>query len=101
MSTYKVLGERVLVKKQMQNSTGGLLVPDEAKKSGQLCLRGVVQGIGTKVEHVQVGDIVFFSSYAGQFLQLEDSFDEPDLIVMREDEILAVQVGSYATEPGN
>lgn len=101
MSTFKVLGERVLVKKQAQTTAGGLLVPDEAKKSGQLCLRGVVQAVGTEVKDVQVGDIVFFSTYAGQFLQLEDSFDEPELVVMRLDEILAVEVGSYATQPNN
>lgn len=102
MSTYQVLGERVLVKREIQAPTkGGLLVPEEAKKSGQLCLKGTVQAVGSKVEFVKTGDVVFFSNYAGQFLQLEESFDEPDLIVMREDEILAIQVGSYATEPSD
>lgn len=101
MSDFRVLGERVLVKKQAQTSTGGLLVPDEAKKSGQLCLRGVVQAIGSEVKDVQVGDVVYFSTYAGQFLQLEDSFEEPDLVVMRLDEILVVKVGSYAAQPSD
>lgn len=100
--SYKVLGERVLVKKQaLQDKEGGLLVPEEARKSGQLCLKGVVQAIGEDVKYVKEGDVVFFSNYAGQFLQLEDSFDEPDLIVMREDEILVVQVGTYVTEPSD
>lgn len=102
MSQYQVLGERVLVKKEAaKKDASALLVPDEAKKSGQLCLKGQVLAIGTKVEHVKLGDIVFFSNYAGQFLQLEDSFDEPDLVVLREDEILAVQIGSYAPQPSD
>jgi co-chaperonin GroES (HSP10) len=102
MSQYQVLGERVLVKKELAKQvTGSLLVPDEAKKSGQLCLKGEIIAVGSKVEHVSVGDIVFFSNYAGQFLQLEDSFDDPDLIVMREDEILAIQIGNYAPQPSD
>jgi len=102
MSQYQVLGERVLVKKETNKQvSGSLLVPDEAKKSGQLCLKGVIIAIGTKVEHVRLGDVVFFSNYAGQFLQLEDSFDDTDLIVMREDEILAVQIGNYAPQPSD
>jgi len=99
MSQYLVLGERVLVKKTaIKQSANALLVPDEAKKSGQLCLKGEIIAIGSKVDEVKVGDVVFFSNYAGQFLQLEDSFDDPDLIVMRFDEILAVQIGSYAPQ---
>lgn len=99
MSQYQVLGERVLVKREVSvKSAGSLLVPDEAKKSGQLCLKGQVIAVGSKVEHLKVNDVVFFSNYAGQFLQLEDSFDEPELVVMREDEVLAVQIGSYAPQ---
>jgi len=102
MSQYQVLGERVLVKRDVaKKDASALLVPDEAKKSGQLSLKGQVLAIGSKVEHVKVGDTVFFSNYAGQYLQLEDSFDEPDLIVMREDEVLAVQIGSYAPQPSD
>jgi len=102
MSQYQVLGERVLVKRDVaKKDANALLVPDEAKKSGTLCLKGQVIAIGSKVEHLKTGDVVFFSNYAGQFLQLEDSFDEPDLIVLREDEILALQIGSYAPQSSN
>lgn len=99
MSQYLVLGERVLVKKiAIKQNASALLVPDEAKKSGTLCLKGEIIAVGNNVVDVKVGDTVFFSNYAGQYLQLEDSFDDPDLIVMREDEILAVQIGSYAAD---
>lgn len=98
---FRVLGERVLVKREIQKNVGGLMIPEEAKKSGQLCIRGEVLAIGSKIEHVKVTDTVYFSQYAGQFLQIEDSFDEPDLIVLREDEILAVQEGTNVTEPSD
>lgn len=98
---YQVLGERVLVKKEIKKAVEGaaaaLLIPDEAKQSGQLCLRGTVVGCGNKVEYVKAGDTVYFSKYAGQYLQIEDSFEDPDLIVMREDEVLAIEVEN-ATE---
>jgi len=102
MSEYQVLGEMILVKKEnVKKSAGSLLVPDEARKSGQLCLKGKVVSVGTKVQDVHVGDVVFFSNYAGQYLQLEDSFDEPDLVVMREDEVLAIEIGNYVTKPSD
>lgn len=99
--SLRVLGERVLVRKQPNEAKGGLLVPEEAKKSGVLCLRGNVEAVGSEVKYTKVGDVVFFSSYAGQFLQLEESFDEPDLIVMREDEILVVQEFLDETKSSN
>jgi len=94
---YRVLGEMILVKKELKRTETGLLIPEEAKKSGQLCLKGRVLNIGPSVTRVKVGEVVIFNGYAGSFLQIEDSFEEPDLIVMREDEVLVVDEQADAT----
>ena len=88
------LGDRVVVQRDESESvtSGGIVLPDSAKDKPA---RGRVISVGDGrllddgtrgTFQVKPGDRVLFSSYAG------DSFtiDDEEVLVMREDEILAV-----------
>jgi len=88
------LGDRVVVEREESEETtaGGIVLPDSAQDKPA---RGTVVGIGdgkilddgTRGElQVKVGDRVIFSSYAGETFKV----DEVELLLMREDDILAV-----------
>ena len=88
------LGEKVVVKRLQAEETtaGGIVLPDTAKEKPQ---QGRVLSVddgrllanGTRAEHqVSDGDRVLFSSYAGT----EVVIDGEELLIMSEDEILAI-----------
>jgi len=88
------LGERVVVKRDEseQKTAGGIVLPDTAKDKPA---RGKVVSVGNgrlmddgtrSTWQVKVGDRVVFSSYAGETFKVDDE----DLLLMREDDILAV-----------
>ncbi len=88
------LGDNVVVKRleSEQASPGGILLPESAAESPQ---QGRVLSVGdgrllkngTRVAHqVSEGDRVVFSKYAGT----EVVTNGEELLIMREDEILAV-----------
>lgn len=88
------LHDRLVVKRQEEEraSKGGIIIPDSAKEKPS---RGIVQAVGTgklldsgdvRKLDVKVGDIILFGKYAGT----EVSIDGNDLIVMREEDVLAV-----------
>ncbi len=88
------LGDRVVVEREEAEETtaGGIVLPDTARDKPA---RGKVVSVGDgrMMENgsraplqVQVGDRVLFSSYAGEPFKL----GERELLLMREDEILAV-----------
>jgi chaperonin GroES len=88
------LGDRVVVEREESEArtAGGILLPDSAKDKPA---RGVVisvgegrlSGDGKRVPlQVKPGDRVVFTSYAGEQFKVGDD----ELILMREDEILAV-----------
>ena len=86
---YRVLGDKVLVRRDAEdNNEGGLLLPSEVKKAPRV---GEVVSVGEEVTRVTPGERVVFHEYAGHFLKVDQNLDESDLIVMREDEILAVE----------
>jgi co-chaperonin GroES (HSP10) len=89
MIKYQVLGERVLVQRDKNEEKSHVLMPHNVKKKPKT---GTVLGVGDKVEYVQTGDRVVFNEFAGYFLDTNLDFEESDLIVMREDEILAIEV---------
>ena len=88
------LGDRVVIRREESEETtaGGIVLPDSSKDKPA---RGEVISIGegrllesgarSEIQ-VKVGDRVIFSSYAGETLQI----DEDELLLMREDDILAV-----------
>ncbi len=88
------LGDRVVIKREEseETTTGGILLPDSAKDKparGQVISigNGRLLDDGSRGElQVKVGDRVIFSSYGGETLNLDDE----ELLLMREDDILAV-----------
>ena len=90
----KPLGDRVLVKRleQEEVTKGGIIIPDSAKEKP---MKGEVVAVGPgklgedgkhMKMHVEKGNLVLFNKYAGTEIKL----DADDLLVMREDDILAV-----------
>jgi len=91
------LNDRVLVKRveEDEKTAGGIIIPDTAKEKPQ---KGEVVAVGQgkifddgtrrKME-VAAGDKILFSKYAGS----EISIDGDELMILREDEILAVIEG--------
>jgi chaperonin GroES len=91
------LGERVVVERDEseEKTAGGIVLPDTAKDKPA---RGTIVSVGNgrlldngtrSVLQVKVGDRVIFSSYAGETFKVEDG----ELLLMREDDILAVLEG--------
>ncbi len=88
------LGDRVVVEREQseERTTGGIVLPDTAKdrpSRGQVVSvgEGRLLDDGTRGPlQVKVGDRVVFSSYAGETFKIGDQ----ELLLMREDEILAV-----------
>lgn len=88
------LHDRVIVKRkeEEQTSPGGIVIPDTAKEKP---IRGEVIAVGKgkildsgdqRPLDVNVGDEVLFGKYAGTEVKVGDE----DLLVMREDDIMAV-----------
>ena len=88
------LGDRVVVEREAseEKTAGGIVLPDSAKDKPA---RGRVISVGPgrtlddgsrNQIQVKVGDRVIFSSYAGEAFKI----DNQELLLMREDEILAV-----------
>ena len=79
------LGDRLIIKREASNekSTGGIILPEAAKKKPQ---RGTVLAVGPG--QMNVGDRFFFTSCAGDEFQDRNRKDE--VLVMHESDILAV-----------
>ena len=91
------LGDRVVIERESSEETtaGGIVLPDSAKDKPA---RGVIVSVGDgrllddgsrSQFQVKPGDRVIFSSYAGETFNVDDQ----ELLLMREDDILAVIEG--------
>jgi chaperonin GroES len=91
------LHDRVIIKRLEQEnlSAGGIVIPDSAAEKPQ---RGEVIAVGNgklldngdvRPLDLKVGDTVLFGKYSGN----EVKVDGDELVVMREDEIMAVFEG--------
>jgi chaperonin GroES len=88
------LGDKVVVKRleSEQMTAGGIVLPDTAQERPQegrvLSVGdGRLMSNGSRLEHqVSEGDRVLFGRYAGAEVQV----DGQDLLIMNEDEILAI-----------
>jgi chaperonin GroES len=94
MTNIRPLHDRLLVRRIEPSETakGGIIIPDTAKEKPQegevLAVgNGRVLDNGTKVAiDVKVGDKILFGKYGGSEIKL----DGEDVLVLREDEVLAV-----------
>jgi len=88
------LHDRVVVKRQEEERTtaGGIVIPDSATEKP---MRGIVIAIGNgkpldngdvRALAVKVGDVVLFGKYSGTEVKMAGE----ELVVMREDDIMAV-----------
>lgn len=88
------LHDRVVVKRTEEDTTspGGIVIPDSAAEKP---MKGEVLAIGkgklldngeTRPMDVKVGDKVLFGKYSGN----EVKMDGEELVVMREDDIMAI-----------
>ena len=88
------LHDRVVVRRMEEERTspGGIVIPDTAAEKP---IRGEVMAVGngkvlengeTRPLDLKIGDKVLFGKYAGTEVKL----DGQDLLVMREDDIMAV-----------
>lgn len=88
------LHDRVVVKRleEEQKTSGGIVIPDTAAEKPQ---RGEVVAVGNgkvldngevRALDVKVGDTVLFGKFSGT----EVKVDNDDVLVMREDDVLAV-----------
>ncbi len=91
------LHDRVIVKRVEEDemSPGGIVLPDAAKEKP---IRGEILAVGdgklldsgeTRPVGVKAGDIVLFGKYGGTEVKINGE----DLLVLREDDIMAVVEG--------
>jgi chaperonin GroES len=92
------LHDRLIVRRfeQSANAIGAILIPDSAKEKPQ---QGTVlaAGLGKSNEHgervpldVKAGDTILFGKYSGQELTVDGEV----YLIMKEDDVLAVQEGN-------
>ncbi len=88
------LHDRVVVKREPEErkSPGGIVIPDTASEKptfGKVIAVGqgkVLENGQTRTPDIKVGDRVLFGKYSGT----EVKVDNEELIVMREDDVMAV-----------
>ena len=102
MASIRPLQDRVIIKRieEGEQIRGGIIIPDSAKEKPQ---EGevVAAGAGKKLDSgervaldVKEGDRVLFGKYAGTEIKIDDE----ELLIIREDEILAVVSSSSKTK---
>ncbi|MEM6690742.1 MAG: co-chaperone GroES [Planctomycetota bacterium] len=88
------MGERIVVKRvdSEETTAGGIVLPDSAREKPA---RGTVMALGSgkllddgsrAESQLSEGDVVLFSSYAGETVEIDDV----EYLLMREDDVLAV-----------
>jgi chaperonin GroES len=88
------LHDRIVVRRieEKETAKGGIIIPDTAKEKPQegevLAVgNGKILDNGTKVAmDVKVGDKILFGKYSGTEIKI----DGEDVLILREDEVLAV-----------
>ena len=95
----KPIADRLIVERTAaaEKSAGGILLPDNAKNKPQ---RGTVLAVGPgkmlktgerQPMQLKVGDVVLFTAWAGD--EYEDRNQSKDILVMHEEDVLAVVDG--------
>ena len=96
--SVRPLHDRIIVERledESEQTIGGIIIPDSAKEKPQ---QGKVIAVGQGKKNddgkrlaldVKKGDKILFGKYSGQEIKM----DGEDLLIMREDEVLAVIEG--------
>lgn len=92
--SIRPLHDRVLVKRTEEDTTsaGGIVIPDSATEKpskGEIIAVGngkIAENGDVRALDVKIGDTVLFGKYSGTEIKVEGD----DLLVMREDDIMAV-----------
>lgn len=81
----KPLHDRVIIKRlpEEEKTAGGIIIPDAAKEKP---MSGEVVAAGPECKMIEAGQAVLFAKYAGTEFNAEGE----DVLIMREDDILAV-----------
>lgn len=80
-STPKAVGENVLIDPKEDKPRNGVIVPDSAKEQPKI---GTVISVGSKVDEIKPGDVVFFEHWYGK----EYKRDGKTYIVVEQSHIL-------------
>ena len=91
---FRPLHDRIIVRRDEvdEQTPGGLIIPDTAKEKPQrgtviAAGNGAVTGDGIRVAlDVKAGDVILFGKHTRQ----EITVDGEEVLIMREDEVLAV-----------
>jgi len=97
-ASFRPLHDKILVRREEAQSktAAGIILPEKAKETPKI---GIVQAVGTGSLNTETGELipltlkkgdkVLFSSYAGTEIKI----DGKEVLVMSEDEVLAVIEG--------
>jgi len=103
MSTkFTPLHDRILVRRVEEADTtrGGIIIPDSAKdkpQEGEVISAGkgkINEEVKVRPLDVKEGDRILFGKYSGTEIKI----DGEDFVIMREEEVLGVLVGSTKKE---
>ncbi len=93
----KPLNDRIIIRREASNdkSAGGIIIPDAAKQKPQ---RGTILAVGPgKLNKktgeripldVKVGDVVLFTSWAGD--EFKDKKSVGEVLIMHQDDVMAI-----------
>ena len=92
--TFKPYGDKIIVRKVLEQYTGLIQIPDTARQSPPV--EGEVVAYGPDVDFVKAGDRIIFGKYAAHDLNEED-FIGDDLAVIMEADIIYKKEGDAIT----
>ena len=93
----KPLNDRIIIRREASNdkSAGGIIIPEAAKQKPQ---RGTILAVGPgKLNRktgaripldVKVGDVVLFTSWAGD--EFKDKKSTGEVLIMHQDDVMAI-----------
>ena len=75
----------VLPDKVVEQTKGGILLPDYVKKRQNT---GIVMAVGSQVKELKVGDRVLYGEYSG----CREIFDNQEMFIMKERDIIGKEI---------
>ncbi len=83
------LGDRIIIRREEADekaTPGGRIVLPDSVREHERPSKGEVLAIGPKIESVAVGDVVYYTKYAGD----EITQDEVEYTILREGDVMCV-----------